>query len=105
MSIRDRLDTAINKALAQGHDVIELDISTGDYEDLTGLVDAMDDDELEQSGIDLDAKRYRGHRLVLDPDLPESGIIRDDGAEALPDDDMAVLSERGKPAPATQGQD
>lgn len=94
MAILERLDVAINKAQLDGREVIEIDITPVDYRELMTFAAQFDEAQLEELQLDMARQTYCGHKLVIEKDLPESGIVRDDGAEALPDDDVAHLSER-----------
>ena len=94
MAILERLDAAINHAHSQVHEIIEIDITANDYAELMAFAAHFDTAQLEELRLNMLEQTYRGYPLVIDRMLPESGILRDDGAEALPNDDMAHLSDR-----------
>jgi len=94
MAILERLDAGINQAHSEGREILEIDISADDYAELMAFAGQFDTQHLEELCLDMLKQTYRGYPLIIDRIIPESGILRDDGAEALPDDAMAQLSGR-----------
>jgi len=94
MAILERLDAGINQAHSEAHEILEIDITADDYAELMAFAAQFDTQQLEELCLDMHGQTYRGCPLVIDRMIPESGILRDDGAEALPNDAMAHLSER-----------
>lgn len=89
MSVIQRLDVAIQQAQLNGHDILEVDINQDDYADLMKFAAEYDESGLRQIGLDMLHQTYHGYKLVVEKGLPESGIILDSGAQALPIDEIA----------------
>ena len=94
MAILERLDAAINQAHGEAREIIEIDITTDDYTELMAFAAQFDTEQLEELSLNMLEQTYRSYPLVIDRMIPESGILRDDGAEALPNDAKAHLNER-----------
>lgn len=94
MAILERLDVAINTAHSDAQEIIEIDITAEDYAELMGFAAQFDTAQLEELRLDMHNQTYRGYPLIIDRMIPESGILREDGAEALPDDAVAHLDDR-----------
>jgi hypothetical protein len=94
MAVLERLDVAINAAHSEAREIIELDITTNDYAELMEFAAQFDTQQLEELQLNMFEQTYRGYPLIINRTLRQSGILREDGAEALPDDATAHLNER-----------
>jgi hypothetical protein len=94
MAILERLDLAISNAHSDGRGIIEVDITTDDYAELMTFAAQFDSKQLEELQLNMLKQTYCGYALVINGAAPESGILRDDGSEALPNDAVAHQGSR-----------
>jgi hypothetical protein len=90
MAILERLDAAINHAHSEAHEIIEIDITADDYAELMAFAAQFDTGQLEELRLDMLEQTYRGYPMVINRKIVESGIVHEEGAEALPNDAMAA---------------
>ena len=86
MHVIQKMDAAITLMQSQGHEVIEIDLTADDYADLMAYAAEISDEGLEGMRLNMREQTYLGHPIVIREELPISGILVVDGAEALPSD-------------------